>query len=234
MNNFYVSIDGNISSGKSTLFNSLKEKFRGNEKVIFLEEPVSFWEKFKDQNGKNIIEHYYEDKEKYGFAFQMMAYITRYNILMDAIRGKSNCIIISERTLNTDKLVFAQMLYDLKIINDIEFTIYNEWFKILSSNFKIDHLIYIKTPPEVCFQRAAHRNRKGENLISLEYLNLCDTYHDNMVSTYQHFEPEKHVFVEIDGLMSPEVISDNVYNIISIELNKIIDHTETIDDSIPK
>lgn len=38
-----VSIEGNIGSGKSTVINTLKEYYKSNDKVYFLEEPVSEW-----------------------------------------------------------------------------------------------------------------------------------------------------------------------------------------------
>ena len=47
----------------------------------------------------------------------MMAYISRLNKLKQAIemlKLKKNALIITERSLVTDKHVFAQMLYDEK------------------------------------------------------------------------------------------------------------------------
>ncbi len=75
-----VSIEGNIGSGKSTVVNTLCEYFNGRESngnVYFLEEPVNEWVKIQDLEGKNIIEKFYEDQDKYSFSFQMMAYISR-------------------------------------------------------------------------------------------------------------------------------------------------------------
>ena len=46
-----ISIEGNIGSGKSTVVNSLKQYY-SNDKIYFLEEPVSEWEKIKDLSCK--------------------------------------------------------------------------------------------------------------------------------------------------------------------------------------
>ena len=76
-----ISIDGNIGSGKSTALNFLKDKYKYDNSIIFLEEPVDTWNEIKDE-GKTILGKFYENQEKYAFPFQMMAFITRYNILL--------------------------------------------------------------------------------------------------------------------------------------------------------
>ena len=72
-----ISIEGNIGSGKTTLLQNLKNKYKNNPQVIFLKEPVDEWNNIKDSNGTTILEKFYLDQEKYSFAFQMMAYISR-------------------------------------------------------------------------------------------------------------------------------------------------------------
>ena len=75
-----VSIEGNIGSGKSTLLENLRNHYSQNDYVIFLREPVSDWEKIKDSEGNTILKKFYAEQEKYSFAFQMMAYISRLKI----------------------------------------------------------------------------------------------------------------------------------------------------------
>ena len=61
----------------------------------------------------------------------MMAYISRLNKLkeaIDSLKLKENAVIVTERSLMTDKFVFAKMLYDEKKIEKIEYNIYNKWF----------------------------------------------------------------------------------------------------------
>ena len=84
---------------------------------MFLKEPVDEWEKITDENGITIIEKFYTNQEKYSFPFQMMAYISRLNVLRNALKEielleNKKTIIITERSLYTDKMVFAKMLYD--------------------------------------------------------------------------------------------------------------------------
>jgi deoxyadenosine/deoxycytidine kinase len=54
-NNIIVSIEGNIGSGKSTLLTNLKQQYKTNDKIIFVDEPVKEWSKIRDTDNKNII-----------------------------------------------------------------------------------------------------------------------------------------------------------------------------------
>ena len=126
-----LSVEGNIGVGKSTMLNQIK-KFLGEtingRKIIFLQEPVDQWQGIKGRDGEDILTKFYKDQEKYAFPFQMMAYISRQALLMDAVENNPGCIIISERCIHTDKNVFARMLHDDDKIEDVNYTIYNMWF----------------------------------------------------------------------------------------------------------
>ena len=176
-----ISIEGNIGSGKSTLFEKLKIHFANNKNIIFVREPVDIWERIQDENGTTILEKFYQDQIKYSFSFQIMAYISRINLLKETIKEHPGVTIITERSLYTDKMVFAKMLYDTHKIEYINYQIYLNLFDTFKNDFNVDNIIYIKTDPDVCYNRILKRARNGEKNISLDYLQLCNTYHNNMV-----------------------------------------------------
>lgn len=178
-----VSIDGNIGSGKSSVVRYFEKNFakycasKGYTcKICFLEEPVSVWESIKDENGKGVIENFYENNERYSFAFQMMAYISRLSLLKEALKENYD-VIISERSIYTDKNVFAKSLYDCKKMNLIEYQIYLKWFDEFSTIIKTIKMVYIRTMPEICDMRVKSRARLGET-IPLQYLKDCHHYHE--------------------------------------------------------
>lgn len=177
-----ISIEGNIGSGKSTLVKKLEEKFNKKDlKICFLQEPVNEWSEIKDENDITILENYYNNQKKYAFQFQMMAYITRLKTLRDALGAREPCnydIIITERSVYTDKYVFAKMLFDSNKISKIEYDIYNRWFNEFLKDLPQQHIIYLKTKPSIAFERVKIRARKGEE-IPLEYLEECHKYHQN-------------------------------------------------------
>jgi deoxyadenosine/deoxycytidine kinase len=183
-----ISIEGNIGSGKSTLLKNLKTYFDNNNyslkngrKVLFLREPVDQWEEIMDANGNTMITKFYADQEKYSFPFQMMAYISRLSLLKEAVEKNPGSIIITERSLYTDKYVFAKMLFDSGKIEDVNYKIYNKWFDVFAKDFPVNKVIYVNADPEICDQRIHKRCRTGESNIPLEYLDKCHKYHDEMI-----------------------------------------------------
>jgi deoxyadenosine/deoxycytidine kinase len=204
-NNIIISIEGNIGSGKSTLLAALVEKYQGQKKVVFLKEPVDEWEKIKDENGCTMLQKFYSNQEKYAFPFQMMAYISRLEGLKRAIEENTNSVIITERSLLTDKHVFAKMLYDNDKIEYVNYQIYLKWFDTFSKDYPIERIIYVKTSPEICHKRIMQRSRVGEDVIPLEYLLFCNEYHENMMTLYQE---EKVLYINgnIDIHNDPETL----------------------------
>lgn len=228
-----LSFDGNIGSGKSSIikyfqdnFKSFCDKIGENLKICFLEEPVATWETIIDQyDGKNIIQKYYENNERYSFAFQMMAYISRLSQFRKALKGNYD-IIITERSMYTDRNVFAKMLHDSLKMSDIEFTIYNKWFnEFTDCTNNIKH-IYVRTTPEICEQRILKRDRKGEKNIYPAYLANCHLYHDAWLN-----KKSNNILI-VDGTinintceqknMVYDMLMEKVYNFM---LNR---HTQTI------
>jgi deoxyadenosine/deoxycytidine kinase len=181
-----VSIEGNIGSGKSTLLENLRNYYNENSCVIFLREPVDDWEKIKDKEGNTMLKKFYADQEKYSFAFQMMAYISRLKILRDIVKKikddkSKNYIIITERSLYTDKYVFAKMLHDQGKIEDVCYQIYLNWFDEFAKDFPIDYSVYVNTDPQICYNRIHKRAREGEEVIPLAYLQECHNYHEDFL-----------------------------------------------------
>jgi deoxyadenosine/deoxycytidine kinase len=174
-----VSIDGNIGSGKSTTWEMLKEAYKGRNDVHFVEEPVDSWHHVTDGEGVPILTNFYKDHKAYAFRFQMMAYISRLALLRQTVRDNAGrCrIIISERSVDTDRNIFAKMLYDSGDIAHDEYIIYNMWFDEFVRDLPVTGLVYIRADPETCMERITRRGREGET-IPLEYVQKCHDYHD--------------------------------------------------------
>lgn len=189
-----VSIDGNIGAGKTTLFRELQSRFDNIKNFVFLDEPVSCWQSICDENGISLLELFYKDSEKWSFSFQIAAYISRLALLKEAYEKTPNAIIITERSLNTDRHVFAKMLYDQNKIKKIDYEIYLKWFDTFAKDYPVKKVIYVKTDPSNCYSRIKMRAREGENVIPLDYLKSCHSYHEEMMNSYNRIE-----VVTIDG-----------------------------------
>jgi len=181
-----ISIEGNIAAGKSTFLEELKDRYACNPNVVFLDEPVELWGNIKDKYGVSMLQKFYSNPKKYSFAFQMMAFISRQSMLRKKIeelqsnaQSETKQVIITERSVLTDKCVFAQMLYDDGMMEDVEFQIYTNWFEEFSVK-QLDKVIMLQSAPEISYERVIKRGRPGE-VISLEYLEKCEKYHEKML-----------------------------------------------------
>lgn len=176
-----ISIEGNIGSGKTTLLSKLKEKYADNKNIVFLKEPVDDWATITDIDGVTMLEKFYGNQKEYAFPFQMMAYISRLALFKNTIKENPGAIIITERSLNTDREVFAKMLYDTGFIELVNYKIYLKWFDTFARDCPISKVIYVNTDPQICFDRIKKRSRTGESSIPLDYLENCHKYHEDML-----------------------------------------------------
>uniref|UniRef100_A0A6C0IV69 Deoxynucleoside kinase domain-containing protein n=1 Tax=viral metagenome TaxID=1070528 RepID=A0A6C0IV69_9ZZZZ len=168
----YISLEGNIGSGKTTLFNVLEKIYKDKK---FIKEPVDEWRKVKDSNDKNILELFYQNPKKWSFSFQICALNTKIEKL-EKLNIKSDDII-SERSILTDKYCFAKQLFEDECINEVDWKIYNSLHKNIDINLSPKAIIYLKCNPEICFERIKIRDRKEELNIDLNYLTKINNKH---------------------------------------------------------
>lgn len=219
-----ISIEGNIGSGKSTILNHLKDYYKNKTSIgsiCFLDEPVELWNTIKDSNGVTILEKYYSNIDKYAFSFQMMAYISRLSIFRKAIKQDYD-IIITERSIYTDCNIFAQMLYDNKKIEEVNFVIYKKWFTEFLDDFPDINYIYIKAEPTISHKRVLKRSRQGES-IPLEYLEKCHIYHEKWL---QNATCNKRVFdANCDIIDNPDILDSWLQSINDFIVSLLFMHT---------
>ena len=212
-----ISFDGNIGSGKSSVVNYFQKNFPKfcnlktyHYKICFLDEPVNQWESIVDiSDNKNIIEKFYNNNKDYAFQFQMMAYISRLSLLRKALNEDYD-IIITERSIYTDKNVFAQMLYDNKQMSNTEHIIYTKWFNEFTDIIENIKTVYIRTSPEICDKRVQKRARLGEK-IPLDYLKNCHHYHEMWLNNPEQIESGKVLVIDGNVETNTSVFIENKY-----------------------
>jgi len=62
-----------------------------------------------------------------------------------------------------------------------EYDVLDEWFKWVIQNLdiKVDLIIYLRTSPEVVFERVVKRKRDEEKIVSLDYIKKLHALHEN-------------------------------------------------------
>ena len=180
-----ISLDGNIGAGKSTLLTQIRNKLHD---IHIVDEPVGQWTALKNAEGKNLLELFYEDKKRWAYTFQNCAILTRLKNIQDAVENldstmKGPQIIITERSVLTDKQVFAEMLRDSGDIDPLEWELYESWFNIFGKKYPVRGIIYVSTSANTSKDRIHIRNRQGEDRIGIDYLDALDNQHKKWVET---------------------------------------------------
>jgi deoxyadenosine/deoxycytidine kinase len=183
MSHIIISLDGNIGAGKSTLLAEIRNKLHD---VHIVDEPVGQWTALKNAEGKNLLELFYEDKKRWAYTFQNCAILTRLKNVQDAVENldstvKGPQVIITERSVLTDKHVFAEMLHDSGDIDPLEWELYESWFNIFGKKYPISGIIYVSTSSNTSNERIKLRNRNGEENIGIDYLDALDIQHKKWV-----------------------------------------------------
>jgi len=188
-----LSVEGNIGAGKTTILEQLQSRLANDKTVVFLREPVDIWEGIKDSSGESILAKFYRDPVKYAFPFQIMAYATRVASLRKIICENPDCrMVVCERSLEADRNIFAKMLFDDGLIDEVGYQIYNRFYDTykqtgdgkvgIVDEFALSGIVYIDADPEVCAERISKRARNGEAGIALDYLKKCKAYHDTWLN----------------------------------------------------
>ena len=158
-----------------------------------------------------MLKLFYQDQEKHAFKFQIMAFVSRLAGLREIVKANpgKNIVIITERSLYTDKEIFSKMLYDQGKMSDVEHRIYLTLFDEFASEFEVNKVVYIRTDPVKCHERVHLRAREGEELIPLAYLEECHKYHEEFLDLERGLFKDQMV---LDGnndiYLNPEVANE--------------------------
>ncbi len=169
-----ISLESNIGSGKSTLLEAVRAAMPDVEVVL---EPVGEWMTLKNADGKSLLELFYEDKRRWAYTFQNCAILTRLRMIRAAMASTKKRVIITERSVLTDRYVFAEMLRESGDIDGLEWTLYKMWFDTFAADLPVRGLIYLTTGVGTSAGRIVQRGRHGEEHIPLDYLGALDTQH---------------------------------------------------------
>lgn len=176
-----ICLEGNIGVGKTTLMEKLKQyQFMDG---IFIDENVDEWKQIYNMQDDNILNRFYKNKQRWSFTFQNFVYLQRYMHILDVIQSNKPSYIFVDRSPDTDRYIFANILHKEGLINDIEWDIYNKWANMIDiyfNNYRKKY-VYLRCEPEIALQRIKKRGRKEEENISIEYLTKLHRYHDSWI-----------------------------------------------------
>jgi thymidylate kinase len=185
MSHIVISLDGNIGAGKSTLLKMIRQCI---PEIHIVDEPVDQWTYLVDEHGRNMLELFYEDKKRWGYTFQTCALLTRQKNMENAIRhvnatSMTSQVLLTERSILTDKHIFAEMLYRTGHLSLLEWKLYNSMFDMIRQQQSVHGIIYLSTSSATSRSRIAMRGRPEEENITMKYLQELDKQHQSWIAT---------------------------------------------------
>ncbi|CAH2277548.1 deoxyguanosine kinase, mitochondrial isoform X1 [Pelobates cultripes] len=204
-----LSVEGNIAVGKSTFMKLLSSFFQEWELVT---EPLRKWQHVQDSaphgGMDNLLQMMYDDPSRWSYTFQTVSCMTRFKTQIEPLSKQllslREPVQVFERSIYSDRYVFAKCLFELGHFNSIEWTMYQEWHSFLTREFAervhLNGIIYLQATPEICFERLKKRARKEEKTVQLDYLQKLHEQHENWLikkTTNVHFEHVKNIPVLI-------------------------------------
>ena len=172
---FVVSVEGNIGSGKSTMLRYF-EKMDGN--VTVLAEPVTEW---CDLNGINLLQKLYEDSKRRSMQFQAYVQLSRLRLLKHPSKKK---IKLLERSIQNNRYCFLELAQREGSLGPSELAVLKSWYEWLDSSMglELDLIVYLRTSPEVSYNRMCARGRSEENGIPRQFIqSLHNVYEDWLI-----------------------------------------------------
>jgi deoxyadenosine/deoxycytidine kinase len=178
-NKLTIAIEGNIGAGKTTLLTELP-RLLDPLACVCVPEPVELW------RSSGILARFYAEPQRWAYAFQSYAFLSRLKAQALAPAGE---ITILERSVWSDRHVFAAQCAEAGLFSPVEHTIYEDWHDWLvrdgaPDRVRLDGIIYLYSTPAVCFERIARRAREEEtSSIDLAYLEALHARHETWLNS---------------------------------------------------
>ena len=170
MNYHFITIEGNIGAGKTTLSHLLSRHF--NARLVL--------EEFADNP---FLPKFYENPKLYAFPLELFFMAERYKQLKDLIQQKD----LFQNVTISDYLFTKCLLFAKVNLPDDEFRLYQRLFEIIHQQLlQPDLLIYLHTPVSRLQKNIKKRNRAYEQ-------NIPDEYLFNIQQTYTHYIKEHNI-----------------------------------------
>jgi len=196
MKHQFITVEGNIGAGKTTLTNLLAKHY--NARIIL--------EEFAENP---FLSKFYENPSQYAFPVELFFMAERYKQLKDTLH--TNDLF---QTVTISDYLFTKCLLFAKVnLPEEEFHLYQKLFDIIHHQITFpDILIYLHAPVNKLQSNIKKRNRSYEQAIPDAYLfNLQETYTNYIkqhniktifidASNADFLGNEKHLQVVIDAL----------------------------------
>jgi len=144
----------------------------------------------------NLLDLFYSDTPRWAYSFQSYALLSRMRLqrrpMPKRMRKVKDPVLFYERSLYTDRYIFAKNCAETNLMNPLEWEIYSDWSDYLLDTVGDVHVhgvIYLRCTPDVSYQRLGKRGRPEEKGVTKDYLTQLYNKHEAWL---HHKSVEKH------------------------------------------
>ncbi len=166
----FISIAGNIGSGKSSLTRLLSEHFGW----------IPFYESVDDNP---YLSDFYSDMKRWSFHLQVYFLSNRFINHKKIIQMPES--VIQDRSIYEDAEIFARNLHEMGNMDKRDYENYRELFRIMTDYLRPpDLLIYLRANIDTLMHQIKLRGRSFEQSIRRSYLELLNASYEDWINRY--------------------------------------------------
>ncbi len=165
-----ILVAGNIGSGKTSLTERIGER-------------LGWRTAYESVVDNPYLADFYHDMRSWSFHLQIFFLGHRARQHEDLAQDSQSAII--DRSIYEDAYIFARALHAMGNLNERDYLSYRQLFDLVVKNLPPPSLlIYLKAPASVLIQRIQQRARNIETGITLEYLELLDSFYEEWLRSF--------------------------------------------------
>jgi deoxyadenosine/deoxycytidine kinase len=154
--------------------------------------------------------------KRWSFNLQIYFLNSRFSQVVNIQKQQLN--VIQDRTIYEDAHIFALNLYEMGLMDEIDFKTYRDLFDLMTSFLRPpDLLIYLQADVSTLVKQIQIRGREYETSIRIDYLQSLNEKYEKWINNYNH---GKKLIINVDNkdfLHNPEDLGV-VINLINAEL----------------
>lgn len=170
----FVSIAGNIGSGKSSLTKLIADELK--------------WKPYYERvNDNPYLKDFYSDMKRWSFNLQVFFLSHRFKTHKEILKKKSS--VIQDRSIYEDVEIFAKNLHLMGKMNKRDYDNYRKLFKEMTSFLQPpDLLIYLRSSLPKLVRQIKLRGRDFEKNLDESYLSRLNDSYEDWVNQYKSGE----------------------------------------------
>lgn len=169
---YFISVAGNIGSGKSSLTKMIANEFG--------------WKPYYESVSNNpYLEDFYADMKRWSFQLQIYFLSHRFQTHKKILNSKYS--VIQDRSIYEDVEIFAKNLFEMGRMEKRDYNNYTSLFKEMISYLQPpDLLVYLRADISTLVNHISSRGRDFEKYIEVEYLTRLNKSYEQWTGKYKY------------------------------------------------